>query len=677
MKQLFAPAILLMNRLRMVYKFSLISILFLLPIIGLSYLLVSQLNESIVTLEGAIKGSEAMHEANRLIQNTQRYRDYHAVNRVREVSGELPELVDDARREVSRSLDNLASYAEQPGGSETLRTQVGQLQSAWNELVEEDDYQQLIDRQFAYYDEFFQRTLALRNTVLQTSGLGQDPSSEIQMLLELINNNMVPAAHEMGRARAFGIYGLNEGSLSADVGDIANGIYDGLSNANTQLQAAFEVALGSSPEVARRYGDRADAIVRSLLRVRDVLESEVITPFRLELPYEELDEEITPRIDRIYGFSDDVLEFIRGELSDRLATEQRQRAVIFAALILTLLVIVYLYTGFYLSVRSAVSQFADVANRVSDGDMTCRLELDSHDELGELTSNFNAMTERMHKLIQAVQQTVASVDQQAQRVNDTATSNSEAVSKQMHQTEQIADAMHQMADAVNEVAQSSQQASDSATQADAEAGAGRTVVNDTVDTIHKLSDEIQGSVEVINRVSNDSDNISQVLDEIKAIAEQTNLLALNAAIEAARAGDQGRGFAVVADEVRSLSQRTHKSTEEIEEMIVRLQSGVKDAVTAMSHSHEATNQTVDQSGKVTEALENIVNAIARIVDMSQQIAQAAEEQSAVANNINSNVEQISTLGRETATNADETLESSRQLSELTSSLQEQIERFKV
>src|SRR5690606_1054142 len=222
-----------------------------------------------------------------------------------------------------------------------------------------------------------------------------------------------------------------------------------------------------------------------------------------------------------------------------------------------------------------------------NGDLTSRLHLVSRDEMGELSGAFNHMADKIQELIQAVSGTANAVDSQARRVNDTAVSSSKASQRQLEETTQISASMHQMVATVQEVAASSQAASDAAFQADHEAENGKQVVGETLAVINRLADQIAHSVTIINRVAQDSQNISQVLVEIRSIAEQTNLLALNAAIEAARAGEQGRGFAVVADEVRSLSQRTQKSTREIEDMIERLQTGVKEAVGSMQSSHSA------------------------------------------------------------------------------------------
>jgi methyl-accepting chemotaxis protein len=674
-KRLLYPAVALMNRLPMLYKFSLISILFLLPIIALSYLLVSQLNESIEAVAHEVEGVDELREVNELLAASFRYRDYRAPGKITETSDML-DRSEDAAENIDDSLESLlaAEVSFDEGG---WKEQVEELSEDWETLKSEDILQSNLETQLKYYDSFVKKARTLMQTVAQASGLAQDPSATNQLLLNLATGSVQSSLDLQGKTRAMAIFGLDRGRLGSRMAGTMNELYDALSNLNISMQAEFDVALSDSRQLSDEAGELAESVVASAIRTRDTLDVNVITPYQLDMPWRTFDQQVAEEMERHYELLGTILGIVDDNLEARLSDEAEKRFLIFLALGIVLLLIVFLYLGFFFSVKTAITSFSEAARRVADGDTTVRIDLENRDELGALTSEFNNMTSKMAELIQSVSRTTSSVDQQAVRVNDTASANSDAVARQMTATDQISDAMHQMVDTVQEVAQSAQQASDSASHAEKDAENGRQVVAETVSTINQLAEEISGAVEVINRVSADSDSISQVLVEIKAIAEQTNLLALNAAIEAARAGEQGRGFAVVADEVRSLSQRTHKSTEEIEGMVGRLQGGVKDAVKAMTNSHEVTNATVKKSSDVTEALEKILGGTSTIVDMSHQIAQASEEQSTVAQNINANVEQITELGHTTADNANETLGASREMSELTAELQRLVGAFRV
>lgn len=188
----------------------------------------------------------------------------------------------------------------------------------------------------------------------------------------------------------------------------------------------------------------------------------------------------------------------------------------------------------------------------------------------------------------------------------------------------------EVASNTNATAQAIDDANDQVTEAQRE-------VEQAIQGITELVTEINSTSDAISELSQQTEQITKVLDVIGEIAEQTNLLALNAAIEAARAGEQGRGFAVVADEVRSLASRTQNSTHEIGDMLKQLQSGVSRAVTTMSASQERGVKTAEESALIQQSLSGVHHSIGTIRDMGIQTASAAEEQSAVAEDINQNL----------------------------------------
>ncbi|WP_080051847.1 methyl-accepting chemotaxis protein [Oceanospirillum multiglobuliferum] len=239
------------------------------------------------------------------------------------------------------------------------------------------------------------------------------------------------------------------------------------------------------------------------------------------------------------------------------------------------------------------------------GDLTKRLTVHSHDEVGALASHFNHFVGSMHHIIQDISSLAINLRETANASAQVAQRTSDDVQLQMQEVSMVAAAVEEMATATHEIANNAENTAAASQQCASASQEGQKVVEKSRLSIDSLAGQIQDAATVIDRLSEHAQQINSILSTIQGIAEQTNLLALNAAIEAARAGEQGRGFAVVADEVRVLSQRTHQSTEEIQGMIDSLQKASADAVKIMSRSREQASDSVEEANRAYEKLVDI------------------------------------------------------------------------
>ncbi|KAF2408151.1 methyl-accepting chemotaxis protein [Pseudomonas antarctica] len=676
MKSLLYPAVALMNRLSFGMKFSLISVLFLLPMLATNYFLVRDSWSEFQGTRVELQSLDLLGSSVALRRDLETLNNQVQINAVLGQSGKAGDLeskISALEQSVLSRLQGLNAMALDPEQVSAFDGKRDEMIAAFKAQQQETS---LLSKS-ALIGKLLNQAQMLSLIIASQSGLSRDAQTDLRQLSELVTRVTPHVTQTLGEGRAMGAYSLGQGFLNSSSSTRFDELLQQLEKLQAEYALKLQDALGTSNAAHTALDNLAKASNASLKQGSDVFEEQVVMAQTLDAPWQAFYEDVSTLMAQTYQLNEATLTFLEQQLEQRLAQNRTHMVVLVSALAAVFLLIFYLYAGFYASTRTTLRRLGAMMDKVAAGDMTVTFVAQSRDELGDLGQVFNATVAKIHDLIERVGHTVSQVELQADQVQAVSAHSNQAVCGQRSQIEQVATAMNQMSSTAQEVARSAAAAVSSAHSVNDETASGRGLVQSQQGSIARLASEIDESVRVINQLATDSQSISRVLEVIKSIAEQTNLLALNAAIEAARAGEQGRGFAVVADEVRTLARRTQHSTEEIEQMISRLHSGVGAAVKAMGTSHAVANGTVGQSEKVQQALENILGAVGMIVDQNQQIAAAVEQQTAVAHDIDQNIVAINRAGEHAAQGAYQTEAASRLLSTQVIELKQLIGAFRV
>lgn len=346
----------------------------------------------------------------------------------------------------------------------------------------------------------------------------------------------------------------------------------------------------------------------------------------------------------------------------------------------------------YFIIRSIINPLNSLRNsaiRISEGDLTEQISIQSNDEIGELGKAFNVMKENLRNLVRKVEfsseqvassaeELTASADQTSAATEQVATAIQEvamSAEKQTSGIDQTVNLLEEVSQGVVQVANSSSLVTDLSKQATIHAEAGGLSVDRTVEQMGSINTSVSESDSMIKSLHERTKQIGTILDVISGISDQTNLLALNAAIEAARAGEHGKGFAVVADEVRKLAEQSQVSAKQISELVNGIQddteSSVKIMAKVMNDVHEGltvSNETIQKFQEIISSLREITPQMEEMSATAQQMSAGVQEVTATANELSDIAKGNAATSEEVAASTEEQLASMEEISSSASSL---------
>jgi methyl-accepting chemotaxis protein len=313
------------------------------------------------------------------------------------------------------------------------------------------------------------------------------------------------------------------------------------------------------------------------------------------------------------------------------------------------------------SIARPMQTAVETLEKVAEGDLTQRLRVRSHDEVGRLSKALNRVVESFSRAIRGIDhravilakaasdlsQVSRQLSDDADQTSSQANTASDAGGKVSLSVQNVAGATEQMAACLREISKNSGDAASVSVDAAREA-------DKTTATMFKLQKSTEKIGEVISLINN--------------VAQQTNLLALNASIEAARAGEAGQGFVVVANEVKELAKQTSEATDEIVEMIQTIQTDSESARYDIGRIADVIHQIRDFQNSIASAVEE---ESATTDEVSKNIAGTAHAAAEIARNVTG----LAQNATRTKSRAADVEDASAELARLSSELRNLVRQF--
>ena len=385
-----------------------------------------------------------------------------------------------------------------------------------------------------------------------------------------------------------------------------------------------------------------------------------------------LKEQIVPKYDLHMAAIVEAIGLVNEQLQE-VATEVSHNVQwwVWFMTILSVVAVIILCFSSYLLARSIGQGTSQLISRVDElaggaSDLTARLKVDSHDELGQLAQGINSMIEKIQSVVHRVRETSVSLLSTASQMSATANRQEGTMQGLGSSSAEIAAAVREISATSKQLAGTMGEVSGRADQAATLATSGRSRLTTMEANMNQLMDATDSISSKLAVIREKAENINAVVTTITKVADQTNLLSINAAIEAEKAGEYGRGFLVVAREIRRLADQTAVATLDIETIVRHMQDAVSAGVMQMDKFSGEVRAGVDRVAEISGQTGQIIEEVQTLSDRFQQVSEGMRNQAIGAEQINEAMGQVTAGAQQTQT-------AMKEFNEATSHLRQSVE----